>query len=187
MKRYFRKITHFFLKERYWQSTLQKYFYLIALLSSLIALLGVPSTAEFKNCPKIVHNSFMYNMFYIVLFVWFGKSEAILLSGCGLDSVMRLQSRSWSELQSSKAWLEPGDMLPKWSIHMAVGRKLPFLAKYALHWIGPASLTSFQHGTSLSRRNLAEKGQEGSHNASCDFVSEVTYHHFSHILFTRCQ
>lgn len=126
-------------------------------------------------------------MFYIVLFVWLGKSEAILLSGCGLDSVMRLQSRSWSELQSSKAWLEPGDTLPKWSIHMAVGRKPPFLAKCALHWTGPASLTSFQHGTSLSRRNLAEKGQEGSRNASCDFVSEVTYHHFSHILFTRCQ
>lgn len=65
-------------------------------------------------------------MYYIVLFVWFGKSGAIFLCGCGLDSFMRLQSRCWSELQSSKAQLELGDTLPKWSIHMAVWQEASF-------------------------------------------------------------
>lgn len=98
-------------------------------------------------------------MYYIVLFVWFGTSKAILLSGWGLDSFMRLQSRCWSELQSSKARLELEDMLPKWSIHMAVGRKPPFLAKCPLHRTGPASLTFIQHGTVFSRRNVAKREQ----------------------------
>lgn len=124
-------------------------------------------------------------MYDIVLFVWFGKSEAILLSGWGLDAFMRLQSRCWPELQSSKARLELDDMLPKWSIHMVAGRKPPFLAKCPLHRTGPAFLTSIQHGTVFSRRNVAKREQQGHDNASYTLVSEVRHHHFSHILFTR--
>ena len=50
------------------------------------------------------------------------------LGGTSSGLLMLLESQCWQGLQSLKTWLGMEDLLPRWSTHVAVGRKPQFFA-----------------------------------------------------------
>lgn len=125
-----------------------------------------------------------------------------LIGSEGQESGSNLAERLWltfsAEVAGKMSAGAPADsqssqlglwaQLPAWLTHTAVGGGLSSC------WLWAISLSLFPHGpvhkvdhvASFSlRQAIHEKDQGGGCNAFYDLVSEVTRHHFQHILLVR--
>ena len=106
-------------------------------------------------------------------------SPFLWLSWVGLaESCMRLQTRHWLALHYLKARLGRQDPLPNSLTGSPLScrptRRAAGVSSRCGGWLLPEQITQ-------------ERKPGGSHSAFYDLVSEVTRHHFCHILFIRSE